>query len=63
MDRVFVVKRGTPCYKKRAMIAFEAYLNGKKICVAGVGDSGVLSAFLWWHGPHPYKKGGPPVAQ
>jgi hypothetical protein len=30
------------------MIAFEVSLNGKKICAAGVGDRGVLSAFLSW---------------
>ena len=26
------------------MIAFEVHLNGKRICVAGVGDRGVLTA-------------------
>jgi hypothetical protein len=45
------------------MIAFEVYLNGKKLCTAGVGDLGVLSTCLCWRGPHPYKKGGPPVAE
>lgn len=26
------------------MRAFEVYLNGKKLCVAGIGDAGVLTA-------------------
>ena len=26
------------------MIAFEVYMNGKKLCLAGVGNDGVLSA-------------------
>ena len=26
------------------MIAFEVYLNGKKLCLAGVGNDGVLAA-------------------
>lgn len=30
------------------MIAFEVSLNRKKICLAGVGDRGVLSAILSW---------------
>ena len=30
------------------MIAFEVSLNRKKICVAGVGDIGVLSTLLSW---------------
>jgi hypothetical protein len=30
------------------MIAFEVSLNGKKICVAGVGDLGVLTTMLSW---------------
>jgi hypothetical protein len=29
-----------------AMTAFEIYLNGKKLCVAGTGDDGVLSAIV-----------------
>lgn len=29
-----------------AMRAFEISLNGKKLCVAGVGDDGVLSAIV-----------------
>jgi hypothetical protein len=40
------------------MIAFEIYLNGKKICTAGVGDLGVLSTSLAWRGPQPHQKGG-----
>jgi predicted RNA-binding protein with RPS1 domain len=30
------------------MIAFEVCLNGAKLCTAGVGDLGVLSAILCW---------------
>jgi hypothetical protein len=30
------------------MIAFEVLLNGKKVCVAGVGDLGVLTTVLTW---------------
>lgn len=30
------------------MRAFEISLNGKKLCVAGIGDSGVLSAIVNW---------------
>jgi hypothetical protein len=26
-----------------AMRAFEVYLNGKKLCVAGIGEDGVLT--------------------
>jgi hypothetical protein len=26
------------------MIAFEVYLNGKRLCTAGIGDDGVLNA-------------------
>jgi hypothetical protein len=28
------------------MRAFEVYLNGKKLCLAGVGEDGVLSAIV-----------------
>jgi hypothetical protein len=30
------------------MIAFNVYLNGKKVCTAGVPDTGVLSAHVTW---------------
>jgi hypothetical protein len=30
------------------MIAFEIYLNDQKLCRAGIGDSGVLSAIVAW---------------
>jgi hypothetical protein len=30
------------------MIAFDVYLNGERLCVAGVGDSGVLTACATW---------------
>jgi hypothetical protein len=31
-----------------AMHAFEVHINGKKLCVAGIGDDGVLSAIVSW---------------
>ena len=30
------------------MIAFHVHLNGKKVCTAGVPDTGVLSAHVTW---------------
>jgi hypothetical protein len=30
------------------MIAFEIYLNDQRVCRAGIGDSGVLSAIVTW---------------
>ena len=33
-------------YTRHTMTAFEVYLNGKKICTAGVGEAGVLSTSL-----------------
>jgi hypothetical protein len=30
------------------MIAFDVYLNERKICTAGIGDQGVLSANVTW---------------
>jgi hypothetical protein len=30
------------------MIAFEIHLNDQKLCRAGIGDSGVLSAIVTW---------------
>jgi len=30
------------------MIAFNVYLNGNKLCTAGVGDDGVLSTEVCW---------------
>ncbi len=32
-----------------AMRAFEVYLNNQKLCLAGVGDRGVLSAHVTWN--------------
>lgn len=32
------------------MIAFEVYLNGKKLCVAGIGNEGVVTAIVDWVG-------------
>src|SRR5436190_17238569 len=45
------------------MIAFEVYLNGKKISTTGVGSLGVLTACLSWRGSQPYKKGGRSVTE
>ena len=52
------VGHGMPCpYKLFAqrltvsevtMIAFEVFLNGNKVCRAGVGDLGVLTTVLSW---------------
>jgi hypothetical protein len=30
------------------MIAFHVHLNGKQVCIAGVPDTGVLSAHVTW---------------
>jgi hypothetical protein len=35
------------------MICFEVYRNGQKICTAGIGDYGVLTAILTWVSHHP----------
>jgi len=36
------------------MRAFEAYLNGRKLCVAGIPEAGVVTAALTWvTGPDP----------
>jgi hypothetical protein len=32
----------------KIMIGDEVFLNGKRFCLAGVGDTGVLSAILTW---------------
>ena len=38
------------------MICFEVWVNGEKICLAGVGETGVLSSIVSWGG----KQGWPP---
>ena len=39
------------------MIAFEVYLNGEKLCTAGIEELGNLSASLTWQrGPHVLKE-------
>lgn len=44
------------------MIAFEIFLNGERLCVAGIGDLGVLSAILTWTRVHREgKESEPPV--
>ena len=30
------------------MRAYEVYLNGEKLCLAGIGDDGVLTAIVSW---------------
>jgi len=45
------------------MIAFEVHVNGRKVCSAGEGDLGVLTAGLAWRGPQPYQKGGRSVPE
>jgi hypothetical protein len=42
------------------MTAFEVYLNGEKLCMAGLGDAGVVSAILSWRGNQPFKDGAAP---
>jgi len=44
------------------MTAFEVYLNGEKLCTAGLGDEGVLSTLLSWRGNQPYKDGTAPAS-
>jgi hypothetical protein len=40
------------------MLCFEVYCNGKKLCTAGIGDYGVMTAILTWvsHSPEKLKK-------
>jgi hypothetical protein len=44
------------------MTAFEVYLNGEKLCTAGLGEAGVISAILSWRGTQAYKDGTAPEA-
>ena len=37
------------------MLAFEIHVNGKRVCTAGIGEPGVLSAILNWIGSEPRK--------
>ena len=37
---------GALLYYTPAMLAFEVYLNREKLCVAGVGNDGVLTAIV-----------------
>jgi hypothetical protein len=37
-------------YRIAGMRAFKVLLNGKKLCLAGIGDDGVLSAIVNWVG-------------
>jgi hypothetical protein len=49
----FSRRRRTPL-RRAEMICFEVYVNGKRVCLAGVGETGVLSGILTWvkRGPH-----------
>lgn len=42
------------------MICFDVFVNGKKVCRAGVGDTGVLTAILTWVGRSPEERPGAP---
>ncbi|HLH53636.1 MAG TPA: hypothetical protein VKY92_08470 [Verrucomicrobiae bacterium] len=44
------------------MKAFEVHLNGKRVCIAGVGEFGVLTGIVSWRGMQPYKDGTVPSA-
>lgn len=37
------------------MLAFEIHLNGKRVCTAGIGEPGVMSAILNWVSSEPRK--------
>jgi len=37
------------------MVAFDVFLNGERLCVAGVGDFGVLTACVTWVAHTPEK--------
>jgi hypothetical protein len=45
------------------MKAFEVYLNGKRLCIAGIGEFGVIGIGLSWRGSQPLRKGGPPLPE
>src|SRR5262245_31648993 len=49
--------RGSTAQKARglAMLCFEVYRNGQKLCTAGIGDFGILTALLTWVSHHPEK--------
>ena len=44
------------CHKMGwAMVYFEVLRNGQKLCTAGVGECGVMTAIVTWVGHHPDK--------
>jgi hypothetical protein len=45
--------------KEDAMICFEVSLNGKKLCLAGVGEYGVLATIVTWAYSERRKKSNP----
>lgn len=42
------------------MIAFEVHVNGQKLCTAGIGELGVLTAMVNWTRARRIDKGGVP---
>ena len=44
------------------MLCFEVHLNGQRLCTAGIGDFGVLSAMITWVSHTPEKPGRPSAA-
>jgi hypothetical protein len=44
----YLILRPFPTYFRRNMIAFDVFLNRKKLVRAGVGTDGVLTAMTTW---------------
>jgi hypothetical protein len=44
------------------MICFEIWVNNQKVCVAGIGDSGVLAAHVTWSQRRPEESSTPKVS-
>jgi len=38
------------------MVCFEVFLNEQRLCLAGVGEHGLLSAYLSWHSLAPAER-------
>jgi len=38
------------------VVCFEVFLNERRLCLAGVGEHGLLSAFLSWHSLAPAER-------
>lgn len=41
---------------KKSIVSFEVYLNGRRLCRAGVGEHGVLHAILGWVKRNPARR-------